>query len=119
MATPPTPIALTRTSGASSTARLRVSWLSAALPAPYAANELITRSAERDEMLTMAPPPAVSTIAWAASWLIRNGAVTLNRIAISKNASEVCIAGRGPVPPALLTRMSSRPNAASASSTRR
>ena len=34
VATPPTPIALTRTRGASSTARLRVIWFSAALPAP-------------------------------------------------------------------------------------
>ena len=35
--------------------------------------------------------------------------MTLNFIAMSKNRSEVAIAGRGPVPPALLTSTSRRP----------
>ena len=65
-------------------------------------------------MLTIEPEPAVSTIACAASWLIRNGWVTLNRMARSKNPSEVSIAGRGPVPPALLTSTSRRPNLSTA-----
>src|SRR5580698_1874798 len=63
----------------------------------------------------MAPVPAVSTIARAASLLSRNGTVTLNRSAVSKKASEVAIAGLGPVPPALFTRTSSRPKTSTAS----
>ncbi len=70
-------------------------------------------------MLTIEPEPAVSTMARAASWLIRNGVVTLNRSAVSKNRSEVCIAARGPVPPALLTRTSRRPNRSTAAATSR
>lgn len=56
--------------------------LSAALPAPYASIEVITRSPEREEMLTIEPPPWVSTIAWAASLLSRNGATALNCSAV-------------------------------------
>jgi hypothetical protein len=70
-------------------------------------------------MLTIEPEPAVSTMAWAASWLMRKGAVTLNFIAVSKKCSDVCMAGRGPVPPALLTSTSSRPYADTACSTSR
>ena len=32
------------------------------MPAPYATKELSTKSDERDEMLTIDPPPAVSTM---------------------------------------------------------
>jgi hypothetical protein len=93
--------------------------LSAALPAPYATNAVCTMSLERDEMFTIAPPPAVSTIFGITSFESRNACVTFMRSAFSKKRSLVCSAARGPVPPALLTSTSILPNSAIAAATSR
>ena len=99
-----------RTFGASSGAMLRVTMFNPALPAPYAVNAGCTIDAARDEMLTTAPPPAVSTITGTTSRVSRNGAMTLKRSACSNPSALVRSAGRGGQPPALFTRMSMRPN---------
>ena len=70
-------------------------------------------SLEREEMLTIAPPPAVSTIFGTTSRESRKALVTLKRSAVSKKRSLVCSAARGSVPPALFTSTSMRPNASS------
>ena len=70
--------------------------------------------AERDEMLTTAPCPTVSTIWRAASLVSVNGAVTLKANVRAMNPSLVSKAARGIAPPALLTRMSRRPNSSTA-----
>ena len=54
---------------------LRVTMFNPALPAPYAVNAGCTIDAARDEMLTTAPPPAVSTITGTTSRVSRNGAI--------------------------------------------
>ena len=88
---------------------LRVIRSRAALAAPYATKAVWVMLADRDEMLTMAPWPTVSTICRAASLLRLNALVTLKWNARSRKPSLVSMNGRGMVPPALLTRMSSRP----------
>src|SRR5258708_36748977 len=79
--------------------------------------ELITMSAERDDTLTIDPDPSVSTIACAASLLSKNGATALKCNAVERYLADVCIDERGWVPPALLTRMDTRPNRSTAAST--
>ncbi len=74
--------------------------------------------AARDEMLTMTPPPAVSTIAGTANRVSRKAEVTLKRKACSKARSLVRSSGCGGQPPALLTTMSIRPNSATVAATR-
>ena len=69
-------------------------------------------------MLTTAPWPTVSTIWRAASLVSVNGAVTLNANVRAMKPSLVSIAARGIAPPALLTRMSSRPNSSTVCVTR-
>ena len=59
---PPTSIALTRIFGASSGAIARVIIDSAAFAVAYAVKHGCTMLAERDEMLTIAPPPAVDHV---------------------------------------------------------
>ena len=108
-----------RTFGAISGARLRVIMLRAALAAPYATNDVCTMSLERDEMLTIEPSPGASTMRGMTRRHRLKAWVTLKRSAFSKNSSLVLSAGRGPVPPALFTRMSIRPNSAIVASTRR
>jgi hypothetical protein len=61
-------------------------------------------------MFTTAPPPALSTIFGTQRWVNRNAWVTLKRKAASKKRSLVWSAGRGGVPPALLTSTSRRPS---------
>ena len=73
--------------------------------------------AEREEMLTTAPLPTVSTIWRAASLVSVSGAVTLKAKVRAMNPSLVSRAARGMAPPALLTRMSSRPNSWTARAT--
>ena len=74
-------------------------------------------SLERDEMFTMAPPPAVSTIFGTTSRESRKALVTLKRSAVSKKRSLVWSAARGSVPPALFTSTSRRPNASTVACT--
>ena len=66
----------------------------------------------------MAPPPAVSIMWGTTSRVSRKAEVTLKRKACSKARSLVRSSGWGGQPPALLTRMSMRPNSASVASTR-
>ena len=114
----PTTIALTRTFGANSRARTRVIWLSPAFAAEYPTMPWTTCTPAPDEMFTTTPVPAVSTIRGTAKRVSRNGLVRLNRTTFSKARSLVSSAGFGNEPPALLTRMSSRPNRSRVAATR-
>ena len=89
---------------------------SAAFDAAYAVNAGCTMLADREEMLTIAPPPP-ATMCGTASWLSTNALVTLKRNAASRLRRLVCRNGRGIQPPALFTRMSSRPNSCIVAST--
>ena len=75
--------------------------------------------ADREEMLTTAPRPTVSTICRAASLVSVSGAVTLKAKVLAMKPSLVSRAARGMAPPALLTRMSRRPNSSTAPATSR
>ena len=114
---PPTSMALTRIFGASSGAIARVIIDSAALAVAYAVKHGCTMLAERDEMLTIAPPPA-ATMCGTTSLLRRNADVTLKRKAISNDRSLVAVNALGSDPPALLSRMSMRPNSSTTRATR-
>ena len=58
----------------------------------------------------MLPPPALSSMCGTSRRVRRKADVTLKRNASSNMRSLVCSASIGGVPPALLTRMSTRPN---------
>ena len=67
-------------------------------------------------MFTTLPPPT-ATMCGTQSWVSVNAASTLNRNAASTDRALVCGSGRGSQPPALFTRMSTRPSALTVEST--
>src|SRR4051794_186318 len=69
--------------------------------------------AARDEMLITLPAPA-STICGTQSWVSENAASTLNRKAASMLRTLVFITGLGSQPPALFTRIVTRPSSPAA-----
>ena len=80
-----------------------------ALAVPYAAKCGPGICPATDAMLITEPPPAVSTICGAASWVIAKAVVTLKWKALSNSRTLVFSAAFGMEPPTLLTRMSKRP----------
>ena len=113
----PTAIPLTRIFGAKSWARFFVKNERADFAVPYAAKPLALNRPAADEMFTIAPPPANSTILGTTSRVISKAVVTLNRKQASNSLPLTSSVGLGGHPPALLTRMSSRPNSSRVFST--
>ena len=105
----PTSIAFTRTFGAHSTASDRVSESTPALAAPYAAVPGEGRSADSDEMLTIAPPSSCRCITAFAACATSSGASRLSSTILAWKRGEASAAAAYGAPPALLTSTSSRP----------
>jgi len=77
--------------------------------APYAAVPGEGRSAETDEMLTIAPPVGWACITRLAAWASTSGASRLSPTTRSWNRGEASAASAYGAPPALLTSTSRRP----------
>ena len=107
----PAEIVLTRTFGPYSRANDTVIALSAAFAEPYGTTCGNAMRPPDEETLMMAPPSAAAMR--CATWLAsRNGPLKLRPTILSNRSSLTSWLGtRGPMP-ALLTRMSTRPNSA-------
>ena len=108
---------LTRTLGAQSAASRRVMCASAALAVPYATYPRSRNRPIADVMLTTDPLPVSSRWGSAAA-VSANAVLTLKWNAPSNVFTSVSVNGIGMEPPTLLTTTSSRPNSATAVSTR-
>ncbi len=125
VSTSPGATAFTRMSGASDSASKRVMWLSAAFVTEYGIDAPLGRTPACELMLITLPGRprrAASRNAGSASAIKRNGAITLISWSSCQTvgvAAARSACGITRLIPALLTRTSSRPHAATDSRTRR